>query len=74
MATELQEILLSAWMIASGCHGVIMRRTARGKETMMSCSKDKPIRKAKPGEFRCKECGVVAKKKKNLCNPKKVKE
>ena len=51
-----------------------MRPTAHGKEKMMSCSKDKPIRKAKPGEFRCKECGVVAKKKKSLCNPKKVKE
>jgi transcription initiation factor TFIIIB Brf1 subunit/transcription initiation factor TFIIB len=51
-----------------------MRRTAHGKETTMSCSKDKPIRKAKRGEFRCKDCGVVAKKKKNLCSPKKVKD
>jgi hypothetical protein len=50
-----------------------MRRAARDKETMMSCSKDKPIRKAKPGEFRCKDCGVVAKKKKDLCTPKKIK-
>ena len=73
MATELQGIVSRACMVACGCHGVIMRRTARGKETTMSCSKDKPIRKAKPGEFRCKDCGVVAKKKKNLCSPKKVK-
>jgi len=50
-----------------------MGHTARDKENLMSCSKDKPRRKAKPGDFRCKDCGVVAKKKTNLCNPKKVK-
>jgi hypothetical protein len=51
-----------------------MRRAARDKETIMSCQRDKPIRKAKPGDFRCKDCGAVAKKKKKLCNPKKVKD
>jgi hypothetical protein len=40
----------------------------------MSCQKGKPIRTAKPGDYRCKECGVVSKKKKKLCWPKKVKE
>ena len=44
------------------------------KETAMSCQKGKRIRKAKPGEFRCKDCDVVAKRKKKLCNPKKVKD
>jgi hypothetical protein len=40
----------------------------------MSCQKGKPIRKAKPGDWRCKECGFVAAKKKKLCEPKKVKK
>ncbi|HEX5471353.1 MAG TPA: hypothetical protein VFW73_05680 [Lacipirellulaceae bacterium] len=40
----------------------------------MSCQKDKPHRKAKPGDFRCKDCGAVSKRKKKLCNPKKVKD
>jgi hypothetical protein len=40
----------------------------------MGCLKGTPIRKAKPGDFRCKDCGVVAAKKKNLCKPKKVKK
>jgi hypothetical protein len=53
---------------------VIMGCSARDKETIMSCQKGKPIRKAKPGDFRCKDCGAVAKQKKKLCNPKKVKD
>jgi hypothetical protein len=60
-------------LVVRGFERVIIERSARDKETTMSCSKDKPRRKAKPGDFRCKDCGVVAKKKKNLCNPKKVK-
>jgi hypothetical protein len=40
----------------------------------MGCLKDKPIRTAKAGDFRCKECGAVATKKKRLCKPKKVKK
>jgi hypothetical protein len=45
---------------------------ARG--TAVSCQKGKPIRKAKPGDFRCKECGFVSAKKKKLCEPKRVKK
>jgi len=44
------------------------------RETEVSCQKGKPIRKAKPGDWRCKECGFVAEKKKKLCEPKKVKK
>jgi hypothetical protein len=40
----------------------------------MGCQKGKPIRKAKPGDYRCKECGFVTSKKKILCEPKKVKK
>ena len=40
----------------------------------MGCLKGSPIRKARPGDFRCKERGVVAAKKKDLCEPKKVKK
>jgi len=40
----------------------------------MGCLKGQPIRTPKPGEFRCKDCGAVAAKKKNLCKPKKVKK
>ena len=40
----------------------------------VSCQKGKPIRKAKPGDFRCKECGFVSAKKSKLCEPKKVKK
>jgi hypothetical protein len=43
------------------------------QDIRMSCQKGKPIRKAKPGDFRCKDCGVVSAKKKKLCQPKKVK-
>jgi hypothetical protein len=75
MATELQVFLLDARSVASGGQGVIMRLVACDKESIMGCNKDiLPVRKAKPGEFRCKDCGVVSKKKKQLCNPKKVKE
>jgi hypothetical protein len=40
----------------------------------MGCSKDSGQTKSKPGWFRCKECGVAAKKKKNICEPKKIKK
>lgn len=40
----------------------------------VSCQKGKPIRKAKPGDWRCKECGFVTSKKKKICEPKKVKK
>ena len=41
----------------------------------MGCKKDESTAKPKPGRYRCKECGAVAKKKKNdLCEPKKIKK
>lgn len=40
----------------------------------MGCLKDEPRRKPKSGWFRCSDCGAVAKKKKNLCEPKKIKD
>ncbi len=40
----------------------------------VSCQKGKPIRKAKPGDWRCKECGFVTAKKGKICEPKKVKK
>lgn len=40
----------------------------------MTCQHGKPIREAKPGDFRCIDCGFVAKKKAKLCRPKKVKK
>jgi len=39
----------------------------------MGCLKGQKPRKAKPGDFRCKECAALSKKKKKLCEPKKVK-
>jgi hypothetical protein len=40
----------------------------------MGCLKGSKIRKARPGDFRCTDCRVVAASKKNLCHPKKVKK
>jgi len=40
----------------------------------VSCQKGKPGDKPKPGRYRCKDCGVVARKKKKLCKPKEIKE
>ncbi len=42
----------------------------------MSCKMGESKVKSKPGRYRCKDCGVVAKKKqkKDLCEPKKIKE
>jgi len=37
------------------------------------CLKNKNKAKDKPGNFRCKCCGAVAKKKGKLCKPKKIK-
>ena len=39
----------------------------------MSCKKGKSTAKAKPGRFVCKDCQAVAKKKADLCEPKKIK-
>jgi rubredoxin len=35
--------------------------------------KGKKQAKDTPGNFRCKDCGAVSKKKAKLCNPKKIK-
>ncbi len=40
----------------------------------MGCLKGKDSAKKKPGRFECKVCGAVAKKKKKVCKPKKLKE
>ncbi len=40
----------------------------------MSCLKGKKEARRKPGNFTCKKCGAVSKKKKHLCKPKKVKK
>ena len=39
----------------------------------MGCKKKEPPKKPKPGRFECGECGTVQKKKKDLCDPKKIK-
>ena len=38
----------------------------------MSCSRDKPTKKKKPGRYVCEKCGVVQKKKKKVCEPTKL--
>ena len=38
------------------------------------CMKGRREAKAKPGNFRCKNCGAVTKKKGRLCKPKKIKK
>ena len=37
------------------------------------CLKGKKTAPDKPGNFACKKCGATAKKKKDLCEPKKIK-
>ncbi len=37
------------------------------------CLKGKKEAKEKKGNFTCKKCGAVTKKKKRLCKPKKIK-
>ena len=37
------------------------------------CLKGKKEAKNKPGNFRCKKCGAISKKKSRLCEPKKIK-
>jgi len=39
----------------------------------MGCKKGKSSEPKKPGNFECKKCGVVAKKKGKICKPKKIK-
>jgi hypothetical protein len=47
---------------------------AAAEDRAVSCQKGKPIRKAKLGDYRCRECGFVSSKKKKLCEPQKVKK
>jgi hypothetical protein len=42
--------------------------------SLMSCLKGESKVKPKPGRYRCTDCGAVAKKKKDVCDPKKVKK
>jgi hypothetical protein len=62
------------WLASAPCDIVEFgERDARFGKCAMSCQKGKPIRKAKPGDYRCKDCGFVTTKKKKVCKPKKVK-
>lgn len=40
----------------------------------MSCRQGKSKVKPKPGRYRCSDCGIVAKKKKDACEAKKIKK
>jgi hypothetical protein len=57
---------------------VAASRDARGysgsKEMAMRCQDKKGKGKPKPGHFICRECSAVARKKKHLCKPKKIKK
>ena len=47
------------------------RRTTEG--TTVACLKGRKEAKKQKGNFRCKNCGAVTRKKKRLCKPKKIK-
>ena len=40
----------------------------------MGCKKGKSTHKEKSGNYKCKKCGAVVKKKDKLCKPKKIKD
>jgi hypothetical protein len=40
----------------------------------MSCNKGTTNVKLKPGRFQCTDCGAVDKKRKGVCEPKKVRK
>ena len=40
----------------------------------MKCKEGQSAAKPKPGRYRCKDCAAVAKKKKEVCEPKKIKK
>ena len=40
----------------------------------MGCLKGKEEAKHKPGNFECKNCGAISKKKGRVCKPKKIKK
>jgi transcription initiation factor TFIIIB Brf1 subunit/transcription initiation factor TFIIB len=39
----------------------------------MKCKEGKSTARLKPGRYRCKDCGAVVKKKKEVCEPEKTK-
>jgi hypothetical protein len=39
----------------------------------MKCKEGESAAKPKPGRYRCKDCAAVVKKKKEVCEPKKIK-
>ena len=38
----------------------------------MKCKEGKSTAKLKPGHYQCKDCGAVVKKKKEVCEAKKI--
>jgi len=40
----------------------------------MGCKKSAPKGKPKQGRYKCTDCGVVVKKKSDVCEPKKIKK
>jgi len=38
----------------------------------MKCRKGESEHKAKPGRYRCKQCGAVSKEKGRVCKPQKL--
>ena len=40
---------------------------------MLMCLKGKSEDKSEKGNYKCKKCGAVSRKKKHLCKPKKIK-
>jgi len=43
------------------------------REASIMCLKGRKQAKDKPGNFHCKNCGAISKKKSRLCKPKKIK-
>jgi hypothetical protein len=46
----------------------------RDRLAVVSCKKGKSVAKPKTGRYTCKDCGAVAKKKSEVCDPKKIKD
>jgi hypothetical protein len=60
-------------MMVCACHESASTTLDRTGDTM-GCLKGKKKAKKKPGNFICKKCGAVDKKKKHICKPKKIKK
>jgi hypothetical protein len=55
-------------------HTSLLRQSAHAARIdTMSCKKGKSSAPAEPGNYKCKKCGAVVKKKKKICKPKKIK-